>query len=156
RVGEPISAECEVFNSGDSVRQVPVTLSLSTGGRTTQSVTLAPNASAAATFALHFDNPAQVECTFAIPEHNTRADNVRRATIDLRRMPVIVLITDENTEKPPGGAFFVTRALHPDQSGQSGFRVVPVKPSALNNPVLHSADAVVVCGAPQMPQVQYQ
>jgi hypothetical protein len=59
-------------------------------------------------------------------------------------------------DKPPGGAFFLKHAMHPDNSGQSGFQVTAVKPADLNNPVLHSADAVVVCNASHMPEVQYQ
>ncbi len=38
----------------------------------------------------------------------------------------------------------------------AGFKVVPVAPAQLSNPLLRSADAVVVCDAPQMPSVQYE
>ena len=156
RVGEPITADCDVFNSSGNGKQIAVSLTLSNGTRASQSVKLAPFSSATASFALLFDSPAQVECSFSIPADNLTADDTRLAVIDLRRMPVIVLITDDNADKAPSGAFFLKHAMHPDNSGQSGFQVTAVRPSDLNNPVLHTADAVVVCNAAHVPDVQYQ
>jgi len=154
-VGEPITAECEVFNSSDGVRHVPVTLALSNGGRSTQSLDIAPYSSASANFALQFDTPSEVECMVTIPGDNMPADDTRRMVIDLRRMATVVLITDEDVSRAPNGSFFVARALRPDPTGQAGFRVIPVKPLDLNNPLLHAADAVIVCNAPRMPEQQY-
>jgi hypothetical protein len=155
-VGEPISVECDLFNSSDGVRHTPVTLTLSNGGHATQNLDIAPYSTATATFSFQFDTAEEVECTASIPTDNLPIDDSRRIVIDLRRMATVVLITDEDTNRSPGGAFFVARALRPDPNGQAGFRVIPVKPTELNNPLLHAADAVIVCNAPQMPDVQYQ
>lgn len=156
RVGDPITAECDVFNSSDVLRKIPVTLTLADGTRSSDMVTAAPNASATASFALKFDKPAQVECTFSIPADNLTSDNMRKAVIDLRRMPNVTLITDDDADKATNGSFFINRALRPDPSGQSGFRVTVVKPEALNNALLHGSDAVVICNALHVPPVQYQ
>ncbi len=155
-VGEPILVECDVFNSTDGARHTPVTLTLSNGGRATQNLDMAPYSSATATFTFQFDTPEEVECTASLPSDNMPIDDSRRIIIDLRRMPTVVLITDEDANKAPNGAFFVARALRPDPNGQAGFRVIPVKPEDLNNPLLHAADVVIVCDAPQMPDLQYQ
>jgi len=154
-VGEPISVECDLFNSSDAIKTVPVTLTLSNGGHSTMNVDIAPNATAAATFSFQFDTAAEVECTASIPVDNMPMDDTRRLVIDLRHMATVVLITDEDVNKSPNGAFFVARALRPDPNGQSGFRVIPVKPQDLNNPLLHTADVVVVYNAQQMPELQY-
>lgn len=155
-VGEPLSVECEVFNGSDAVRRIPVTLSLTTGGRATQNLDVAPYSSGTASFSFQFDTPEQVECTATIPGDNMALDDTRRLLIDLRRMATVILITDENADRPPNGAYFIARALRPDPAEQSGFRVIPVKPADLNNPLLRTADAVIVYNAPQMPDMQAQ
>lgn len=156
RVGETVSLACEVFNSGPATRTVPVTLNLSTGARYSQTVTPGPYSSATVSFPLQFDSPQRVECTASLPPDNLPLDDTRRAVIDLRQMPRVLLITDENAAAPPGASYFLGRALHPDPARPIGFRVQPVRPAALNQPLLASADAVVVCNAPQMPEVQYE
>lgn len=156
RVGETVSLACEVFNSGTATRTLPVTLTLSNGGRFTQTATLGPYSSATVNFPLLFDTPQQIECTAAIPGDNLPLDDTRRAVIDLRQTAVVALITDEDWNKPPAASFFLSHALHPNPKATSGFRVVPVKPEALNNPTLQSADVVIVCGAPNIPPVQYE
>ncbi len=156
RVGDPVTAECDVFNSSDSVRTIPVTLSLPDGTHTVQTVTAAPNATATARYSLKFDKPARVECVFKIPADNMILDDTRRAVIDLRKMPSVVMITAEDVGSPKSGGFFINHALRPDPAAESGFRVTVVKPIELNNATLHGADAVIVCNAKQMPSVQFQ
>lgn len=156
RVGESVMVACEVMNASASARSVPVTLSVSSGGRYSQTVALGPFSSATAMFPLKFDMPQRIECTASIPADNFALDDTRRAVIDLRQMATVVLITDEDATRSPNASFFLTRALQPDPSAHAGFRVVPVKPSQLNNPLLHSADIVIICNAPQMPQQQFQ
>lgn len=155
RVGETVMVACEVMNASAGARSVPVTLSVSSGGRYSQTVSLGPYSSATAMFPLRFDTPQRIECSASIPTDNFALDDLRRAVIDLRQMAVVVLITDEDAKKAPSTSFFVARALQPDPQAQAGFRVVPVKPSELNNPLLHSADIVLVCNAPQMPPQQF-
>jgi hypothetical protein len=156
RIGEPVAVECEVFNSGDSLRTLPVNLSVSTGERQTQNVSLAPFSSATASFTLQFDSPKQIECVASIPADNLPLDDSRRVVIDLKKTAVVLVITDEDPKKAPNSTFFLTHALHPGAAAQSGVQIITVKPAALNNPTLHSADAVIVCNAPQMPDVQFQ
>jgi hypothetical protein len=156
RVGQPIIVACEVFNSTGVGRTVPVTLTLSTGARASQTVALGPYSSATASFPVQFDTAQRVECTATIPGDNFALDDTRRAVIDLRQIASIVLITDEDAQRPPAASFFVARALDPDPVVRTGFRVSAVKPAALNNPVLQAADAVIVCGAPLMPPIQME
>jgi hypothetical protein len=156
RVGETVTLACELFNAGDAPKTVPVTLSLTNGRRYTETVSLGPYSSATASFPLAFGAPQQIECTAAIPTDNLAVDNTRRAVIDWQRMAAVVMVTDENPSAPPGASFFLARALHPDPHSNAGFRVLPVRPGALNNPLLQSADAVIVCNAPGMPEVQHQ
>lgn len=156
QIGEPLSVDCEVFNSSSRPQTLPVTLTLSNGEHQTQSVTLEPYSSADASFTLQFDTAQRLEATASIPADGMTADDARRIVIDLQHTPLVLLITDENTAKASGAAYFLARALHPDTSSAAGFRVVPVKPAALTSAQLHTADAVIVCDAPQMPAVQVQ
>lgn len=156
RIGETVSVSCEVFNSSNGTQTVPLTLSLSNGKRYNQTITLGPHSSATANFPLTFNAPQRIECTASIPRDNLAVDDTRRAVIDLRQIARVVLLTDENTAKASGAAFFLTRALHPDTRSAVGFQVFPTKPAALNNPRLQSADIVMVCNAPQMPPVQFE
>jgi hypothetical protein len=155
RVGETVTVACEVMNASAGTRTLPVTLAVSGGGRYSQTISVGPFSSATAVFPLKFDTPQRMECTASIPADNFAIDDTRRAVIDLRQMAVVVLITDEDSKKPPSASFFLTRALQPDPQALSGFRVIATKPSQLNNPLLHSADVVVVCNAPQMPEQQF-
>lgn len=156
RIGETVSLACEVFNSAPAARTAPITLSLSTGARFSQTVSLGPYSSATVSFPLQFDTPQRVECTASLPADNLALDDTRRAVIDLRQMPRVLLLTDENAAAPPSASYFLARALHPNPALPIGFRVQTVRPSALNQPLLASADAVVVCNAPQMPEAQYE
>lgn len=156
RVGETVTVACDVFNSSGATRSVPVTLTLGDGTRSTQNVTLPPYSSAAATFPLVFDSPKRIEATVAIPGDELASDDTRRVVIDLQQALSVVLITDEDASQPPAASFFLARALRPDPTVAGGIRLTVVKPNALNNPILRSADAVIVCGAPGMPSVQYE
>ena len=155
RVGETVSVACEVFNSSGALKSVPLSLALENGSRYTETVALGPYSSATVNFPLSFDTPQRVECTASIPADNLTVDDERRVVIDLQQMPRVVLITDENPSAPPGACYFLSRALHPNPRSNGGFRVLPAKPAELNNPLLYSADVVIVCNAPSMPDVQY-
>jgi hypothetical protein len=117
---------------------------------------VAPYSSATASFPLTFATPRRIEATATIPADALASDNSRRAVIDLQRMPVVLLLTDEDPAAAPGASFFLTRALRPDPHASGGFQVMAIPPAALNNPRLASADAVIVCNAPGMPAVQYE
>lgn len=156
RIGEVSTIQAEVFNSGETPRRVPVTLSLSDGRKFNDSVMVGPFSSGAVSFSVPFDRMERVELTATIGEDNLPADNVRRTTVDLRQMANVVLLTDESLNAPSTAAFYLSRALHPDPTSAIGFRVLPTRPSSLNNPILKAADAVIVCNAPSMPKVQYE
>ena len=156
RVGETVTVQAEVFNSSRGPRIVPVDLKLSDGQHYARSVSVGPYSSANVSFPVAFDHPERVEVTATLPADNLAADNVRRAVIDLQQMATVVLITNEDVNAPTSATYYLARALHPDLKSNSGFRVVTVKPEALNNPILKSADAVIVCNAPSMPAEQYE
>jgi len=156
RIGESTTVQAEVFNSSEVPRRVPVDLKLSDGRHFPDSVTIAPYSTGNVSFPLQFDKAERVEMTASIGEDNLASDNVRRATVDLRQMANVVLLTDEDLDAPTTAAFYLSRALHPDPASSSGFRVLPVRPKDLNNPTLKSADAVIVCNTPGMPEVQYE
>jgi len=156
RVGETATVQAEVFNSSDSSRTVPVDLKLSDGRHFTDRVTVGAYSSGNVSFPLTFDKAERIELTATLPDDNLAADNVRRAVVDLRQMATVVLLTDEDVDAPTSAAFYLSRALHPDPSSNAGFRVITVHPTQLNNPQLKSADAVIVCNTPSMPQVQYE
>lgn len=154
RTGEIATIQAEIFNSSDAPRRVPVDLRLSDGRRFSETATVGPFSSGNVSFPITFERAERVELTASIGEDNLAADNVRRTTVDLRQMANVVLLTDEDLDAPTSAAFYLSRALHPDPSSRSGFRVIPVRPRALNNPILKSADAVIVCNTPGMPKVQ--
>lgn len=154
RIGEVATLQAEVFNSGETPRRVPVELRLSDGRRFTETANVGPFSSGNVSFPVTFDRAERVELTATLGEDNLAADNVRRTTVDLRQMANVVLLTDEDLEAPTSAAFYLARALHPDPSARSGFHVIPVRPRELNNPILKSADAVIVCNTPGMPKVQ--
>ena len=156
RVGETVTVQAEVFNSSRGPHTVPVNLALSDGQHYAKSVSVGPYSSANVSFPVAFDHPERVEVTATLPADNLAADNVRRAVIDLQQMATVVLITNEDVNAPTSATYYLARALHPDLKSNSGFRVVTVKPEALNNPILKSADAVIVCSAPSMPAEQYE
>ncbi|MBM3459518.1 MAG: VWA domain-containing protein, partial [Armatimonadetes bacterium] len=156
RAGEPVQVECEVFHSGPGARELPVTLSLSNGAQFTERVRLAPYSSAAARFRLRFDTPQRLECTAAVPSDALPADNVRHAVLDLRRLPVVTLVTDEDVDRPPSAAFFLGHALRPNPRTTNGFEVRAVASHQLGNPQLQVADAALVCGAPGLTPVQIE
>lgn len=156
RIGESTTVQAEVFNSGESSRRVPVDLKLSDGRHFSGSITVGPYSSGNVSFPLTFDEAERVELTATIGEDNLGPDNTRRTTVDLRQMANIVLLTDEDLDAPTSAAFYLSRALHPDPTSNTGFRVLTVRPHDLNNPTLKSADAVIVCNAPSMPEVQYE
>ncbi len=156
RAGEPVTAECEVFNSGPGLRNTTVTLVVGEGTRLQQPVAVGPYSSATVAFTLRYDTPLRLQCTASLPGDMLTADDARRAIIDLRKMASVVLVTDDNTTKVPSAGFFLARALHPDPGSTTGFRVTAVRPAELNNPTLQSADAVIVCGVPSMPAQQHK
>ncbi len=147
RIGEPITVGCEVFNSSNSLRTLPVNLSLNSGYKTSQNVTVAPYSSANVSFDLQFDTPQTVECTATIPGDSLQIDDTRRAVIDLQQSATILLISDESVSDPASAVYYLSRALHPDANSNVGFHVVTVKPSALTPALMHSADAAIVCDA---------
>ncbi|MGV3616812.1 MAG: BatA domain-containing protein [Fimbriimonas sp.] len=154
RIGETTTIQAEVFNSSETMRRVPVDLRLSDGRRFKDDVSVPPFSSGNVSFPLTFDKMERVELTASIGEDNLTADNSRRTTVDLRQMANVVLLTDEDLNAPTTAAFYLARALHPDPTSSSGFRVLPTRPRALNNPLLKAADAVIVCNTPGMPAVQ--
>ncbi|MFI5384575.1 MAG: BatA domain-containing protein [Fimbriimonadales bacterium] len=154
RIGETVTVQAEVFNSTPAPRTVPVEFQFSDGRHFSDRTTAGPYSSANASVAVSFDKPERVEITASLPKDNLPADDVRRTVVDLQQMARIVLLTDEDPESPTTAAFYLARALHPDPAASTGFLVIPVRPAALNNPVLKSADAVVVCNTPSMPGVQ--
>lgn len=156
RAGEAVTVQAEVFNSSRQAKRVPVELALSTGGRFTETAELAPFSSANVSFMTRFDQPVRVELTASLKGDNLEVDNSRRVVIDLQQMATVVLITDESPVAPTSACYYLSRALHPDDQSNSGFRVVVVKPSELNNPLLKSADVVMVANAASMPAVQYE
>jgi hypothetical protein len=156
RVGETANAEAEVFNSSGSARRVALQLQLSDGRHFGDTATIGPFSSGAVTFPLTFDKPERVELTATLPDDNMPEDNVRRTVVDLRKVANILLLTDEDVNAPTSAAFYLSRALEPDPTANSGFRVTTVRPENLNNPTLSSADAVIVCNTPGMPEVQYK
>jgi len=156
QVGEPLTVDCEVFNSSSRPQSVPVTLTVSTGVKQTQTVTVEPYSSAEAGFSLQFDTPQRIECTASLPADSMPADDTRRIIIDLKHTPQVLLITDENSSKPIGASYFLARALHPVAAAASGFSVTPVKPESLRSATLKTADAVIVCNASSIPAIQYQ
>jgi Aerotolerance regulator N-terminal/von Willebrand factor type A domain len=156
RAGETVTLSCEVFNSSPALRSIPVTLQLSNGLRRRDTAVVGPYSSANVSFPLRFDTPQRLEATVSLPADALATDDSRRAVIDLQRLPVVLLLTDENAAQAPAASFFLTRALRPDPRSLTGFQVTPLRPAALNNPRLQSADAVIVCNAPGMPPVQYE
>lgn len=156
RAGETVTLSCEVFNSSPALRNVPVTLSLSNGLQRRETAALGPYSSANVNFPLRFDTPQRLEATVSLPPDALPADDTRRAVIDLQRLPEVLLLTDENAAQAPAAGFFLARALQPDPRSVAGFRVTPLRPAALTNPRLQSADVVIVCNAPGMPAVQYE
>ena len=156
RLGETVTAQAEVFNSSARPARVPVRLRLSDGRSFEDVAEVGPYSTANVSFPLHFERLARIELTASIPSDNLPSDNVRYAVVDPQQMANVVVITDEAVEAPTSGAFYLTRALQPDPSSNSGFRVRAVRPSGLNNPTLKSADAVIVCNAPSMPDVQFE
>lgn len=155
RVGETMTIQAEVFNSGSVPRTLPADLRLSDGRTFKETVDVSPFSSSNVSFSLAFDKPQRIEVTANVPADNLPTDDVRRAVIDLQQTATVVLITDEDVDSPQTASFYLSRALNPDPSASSGFRVIPLKPNALNNPILKSADVVIVCDTPSMPQVQY-
>src|SRR5439155_26898517 len=107
RAGDPVTAACEVLNAGGMARTVPVTLTLSNGTRSVETVQLAPYSSATANFRLLFDTPQRLEAVATLPADNLALDDTRRAVIDLQQTAVVVLITDENATTPPAAAYFL-------------------------------------------------
>lgn len=156
RIGEPTSIQAEVFNSSDAVKRVPVQLKLSDGRKFSDVVTAGAFSSGNVSFPVTFEKAERVELTADIPDDNLLADNQRRATVDLRGTANIVLLTDEDVDSPTTASYYLSRALNPDPGSTTGFRVLQVRPSQLNNPTLKAADAVIVCNAPSMPEVQYE
>jgi len=147
RAGEPATVTCEVFNSAAAVQNLPVTLTLNNGYKTSQNVSLAPFSSANVSFDLQFDTPQTVECTVSIPDDPLQIDNTRRAVIDLQQSATVLLVTDESVSDPASAVYYLSRALHPNPNSTAGFHLITVKPSGLTPAVLHSADAVMVCDA---------
>jgi hypothetical protein len=148
RIGEPVSVRCEVFNSSGAARTLPLTLTCSNGVKQVQTVQLEPFSSANAAFSLEFDTAQRVECTASIPSDALPVDDSRRVVIDLARVPIVVLVTDESAAPGSGGAYYLARSLHPSPQSLAGFRVALVKSNALTAATLSGADAVAVCDAP--------
>ncbi len=150
RVGQPVTVECDVFNSSTDSRRIPLTLALSTGRSMHQDLLVPPFQTATAHFACRFDRRQRIECKATIPADRLPLDDARRAVIDLRRPPTVILITGESTDQAGGSASILLRGLRSKAFGSPPVQVITVKPSELDDAVLNAADAVLVCDAPQI------
>lgn len=153
RVGETADVICEVFNSSSITRSVDVRFELSQHATTVQPISIPAFSTAQAVLRFTPSGPGFTECAVSLAPDDLPADDQRQLAIEARSMPNVALLTHEDLNSRATGSFYLLRALRPNPSSSTAFRVTIA--TSADRAALPLQKVVFISGSPALSNDDY-
>jgi len=151
-VNQTLIAGAVVTNHGNQLIQASVTLSGSSIRSQTISVQLKPGTSQPVRIPCQLADvsPAYLELTVNAEDDVLAVDDRVGLFVEPRTARQVMLMTADNMDEPTSGAYFVRRALLPDDSNETDIELQVINAQEAISP-MRMADAVVIVSAGRVP-----
>jgi hypothetical protein len=144
RAGQPVSLSVKLTNHSD--RTQPATVRVSVAGQPvdSQSLTIEPGEQRAVAFMTTFDQPGDHKATFSLPADGLAADDTCYLVTRAVAQTPVILITDDDTDRPGSAGYFLVRAISPYGDARDRYNVKIVRSDDPAWPPLAGTAAVLL------------
>ncbi len=144
RVGRPMSLSVNLTNHSD--QQEAATIEMQIDGRPggSQPLTIGPRSQKQVVFSAESNRLGTHRIVFTLPGDGLAIDNRCYLSVNVADRATVLLITDDDTDAPGTGGYFMLRALAPHDDARDPYQVRAVASGQASECDLEDADAVFV------------
>ncbi len=154
RVGQPCRFSVTVTNHSSRVQPATVRLTVSGQALPPQSLTLNPQEQREVTFTGPLNKPGEHRAEFSLTGDAFAPDDRCYLIASAHRQTPILLITNDDTDRPESAGYFLKRALAPFGDERDHFAVSTHSSSRLDSVLLAKASAVFIDNAGTLSETQ--
>lgn len=144
RVGQSARLTVMLTNYGEQPKTTLVRMRVDGLARGSKSVSVGANETRGVSFEMVLDGAGEYLVEFSLPGDVLAADDRCYLVVLAVERPTVVVVSDDDTNLPGTGGYFMVRALSPYGDVRDRYRVRPVGSAGVTWPMLDGAAAVFV------------